>query len=136
MTRQSPCAAAAALGLLLAGSAVTAHHSFAAEYDRNKPITVTGAVTKLEWTNPHARVHAVEGPGRKRQDVRCGTSSSARRTALMRNGWHRNSLKPGPQGHRDRLPVEAHGPQRQRAQRGSSRDGRQVFAGSSFDTTP
>ena len=34
-----------------------AHHSFAAQYDRNKPITLTGPVTKIEWINPHARFY-------------------------------------------------------------------------------
>ena len=36
--------------------AASAHHSFAAEYDRDKPVTVMGAVTRVEWTNPHARL--------------------------------------------------------------------------------
>jgi hypothetical protein len=36
---------------------VSAHHSFAAEYDSSKPVTLSGTVTKLEWTNPHARLY-------------------------------------------------------------------------------
>ena len=40
-------------GLLVGGVPVAAHHSFAAEYDANKPINLTGTVTKIEWTNPH-----------------------------------------------------------------------------------
>ena len=44
----------AALGLLLAAVPVMAHHSFAAEFDSNKPIKLTGSVTKIEWMNPHA----------------------------------------------------------------------------------
>jgi len=40
-------------GLLVGGVPVAAHHSFAAEYDANKPIKLTGTVTKIEWTNPH-----------------------------------------------------------------------------------
>ena len=46
-------AAVAALAGLVAVVPVTAHLSFAAEYDANKPITLTGTVTKIEWTNPH-----------------------------------------------------------------------------------
>ena len=55
------------------------HHSFAAEFDRDQPITVTGTVTKLEWTNPHARIYIdVEG---ETASSSTGTSSSARPTA-------------------------------------------------------
>src|ERR1700686_1113586 len=46
----------AASALIVSTVTVAAHHSFAAEYDRDKTITVTGEVTKLLWTNPHARV--------------------------------------------------------------------------------
>ena len=43
------------LGLMLAAIPMLAHHSFAAQYDRSKPNTITGPVTKIDWINPHAR---------------------------------------------------------------------------------
>ena len=43
----------AAVGLILAPVLATAHHAFAAEFDANNPINVTGTVTRVEWTNPH-----------------------------------------------------------------------------------
>jgi hypothetical protein len=45
--------AAIALGLLMAAIPIEAHHSFAAQYDRDQPVELTGAVTKVEWNNPH-----------------------------------------------------------------------------------
>lgn len=109
-----------------------AHHSFAAEYDREQPITITGTVTQLEWTNPHARlyVEAVNEDGEIVQwDLELGPPNG-----LMRLGWRRDSLQPGTEvtveGFRSRTePLVANA----RSVRLS--DGRQVFVGSSFDTT-
>src|SRR5580765_386666 len=110
---------------------VAAHHSFAAEYDQNKPITVTGEVIRLEWTNPHARVaidQKAEGGKIVHWDFELGPP-----TALMRRGWSRNSLKPG-------TIVTVNGflakdePNVANARSVTLADGRQVFAGSSFDT--
>jgi len=125
------------LVFLLAGSLLgaavpaLAHHSFAAEYDRDQPITITGKVTKLEWTNPHARVYveAVNEDGEAIEwDLELGPP-----TVLMRNGWRRDSLKPGTEvtvdGFRSRTE-----PRVANARTVKLADGRQVFVGSSFDT--
>jgi DNA/RNA endonuclease YhcR with UshA esterase domain len=122
---------AAGFAAVAAAVPVAAHHSFAAEYDQNRPITVTGEVIKLEWTNPHARV-AVDAKDEKGTIVHWDFELGPP-TALMRRGWNRNSLKPGTQ-------VTVAGflakdqPNVANARTVTLADGRQVFAGSSFDT--
>jgi hypothetical protein len=70
-----------------------AHHSGAAEFDSNKKIDLTGVVTKVEWTNPHAHFY---------MDVKDASGNAANwnlelasPNVLIRNGWKRNSIKPG-----------------------------------------
>ena len=79
---------AAAAGLA-GGSAAFAHHSFAAEFDRDKPIKLQGQVVKFEWVNPHSWIH-IKTPDGKVWRVEGGAPS-----ALLRRGWNRNSLPAG-----------------------------------------
>jgi len=121
--------------LLLAGGRAIAHHSFDAEYDRNKPLTLVGTITKLEWTNPHARIYidVKDDKGNVvNWDCELGPPNS-----LMRRGWNRNSLKAGQvvtiAGFGSKKPNERN---IANARTVTLADGRQVFAGSSFDTSP
>lgn len=79
------------------GSALplSAHHSFAADYDASKPLTLTGRVTKIEWMNPHVRFYMeVKDASGKVTNWEFELGSP---NALMRSGWTRNSLKVGEQ---------------------------------------
>ena len=72
---------------------VIAHHSVAGEFDPTKTLTVTGTVSKIDWVNPHSRVHFdVKGPDGK---VTTWSVELAARNVLERNGWRGNSLKIG-----------------------------------------
>src|SRR5215510_1750355 len=85
--------AAAVLLLLLLARPVTAHHSFAAEFDAKKPVKLRGTVTKMEWINPHSWIHIdVKGPDGK---VESWMVEGGAPNALLRRGWNKNSLLPG-----------------------------------------
>src|SRR5579863_312598 len=85
--------AIAVLGLIASAAPLLAHHSFAAEYDANKKVNISGTVTKVEWMNPHARfyVDVKDDKGvTTNWEFELGSPNG-----LMRNGWTRNSLKQG-----------------------------------------
>ena len=87
----------AAFFVIMAGfglsAPVSAHHSFAAQYDAAKPVTLTGKVTKVEWTNPHARFYMdVKGDDGK---VVSWNLELASPNVLKRAGWSSTSLKQG-----------------------------------------
>ena len=81
------------LGLLLSAPSF-AHHSFGAEYDDTKPVTITGVVTKLDWENPHIHFYV---------DVKDDTGNVVQwkfegfpPNMLIRQGWRRDvTMKPG-----------------------------------------
>jgi hypothetical protein len=93
MKRTSSSVSLAVIGGLVAASA-GAHHSFPAQYDVDKPVTLTGSVTHVEWTNPHIFIYI---------DVTDEESGKAENwalemggpNALLRLGWKRDSLEPG-----------------------------------------
>lgn len=83
------------MAVLALPAAAVAHHSFSAQYDAEKPIAVKGVVTKVEWTNPHARVYIeVRLPSGQSETWNFEMASP---NVLTRNGWRRDSLKPGDQ---------------------------------------
>jgi hypothetical protein len=86
--------ASIAVGLLLGGGATRAHHSFAAEFDATKPITLTGLVTRVEWANPHAWFYINVKDATTGQVANWGAEMGPPHL-LQRRGWRRDTLKPG-----------------------------------------
>jgi len=109
---------------------VLAHHSFAAEYDANKPVELKGTVTKVEWTNPHARFY-VDVTDKSGKTVNWNFELASP-NVLNRNGWTRNSLKTG-----DTISVQGSqakdGTNMANARTVVLADGKRVFAGSATE---
>jgi hypothetical protein len=121
--------------LFLIGTAVSlsAHHAFAAEFDANKPVTMKGTVSKMEWVNPHVWLHMdVKTPDGK---VEKWAFEAGTPNVLFRRGFTKNSLLPG-----TRIVIDGY-----QAKDGSRRangrditfpDGKKMFMGSSGTGAP
>jgi len=92
--RTTLLAAALGVGLLLAAVPVVAHHSFAAEFDADKPFKLIGVVTKVEWQNPHTYFY-LDITDERTKKVTNWAFEMGSPNGLMRNGWTRNTLKVG-----------------------------------------
>jgi hypothetical protein len=127
-------AASAVFAFVAAGASVVfAHHSFAAEFDANAPVTLHGTITKMEWINPHSWIHIdVKNPDGTVTEwmVEGGTPNT-----LFRRGFTREAVKAGME-----ITVEGY-----RAKGGANRangrdlilkDGRRLFMGSSGTGAP
>jgi hypothetical protein len=81
------------LGLLIAGTTASAHHAFAAEFDKDKPIKMQGTVTKMQWINPHPWIHI--DVKNKEGKVESWMIEASAPNNLLRRGFTRDSLPPG-----------------------------------------
>ena len=125
--------ASAGLGLIIAAMPVLAHHSFAAEYDTKKPVELKGVISKVEWTNPHARFYIDVKD--ENGNVANWNLELASPNVLVRQGWTRHSLNVG-----DVVTVEGSqakdGSQMANARSVTLADGKKVFAFSASDAPP
>ena len=111
--------------LLCATMPARAHHTFIAQYDPERPVTMTGVVTRVEWTNPHARfyIDVADAEGA----VTSWNLELASPNVLRRYGWTGKSLQPG-----DRVTVDGtlarNGSKMANALTVTLADGRKIFA--------
>ena len=83
-----------AAAVLMSAVAVSAHHSFSAEYDSNKPLNLTGAVTKIEWNNPHVYFY-IDVRDEKTGRTTNWAFEMGAPAVIARSGWKRNTMKIG-----------------------------------------
>jgi hypothetical protein len=116
----------------LCAAGVSAHHSFASEYTADKPVAMKGVITRVEWTNPHARFYIdviADDDTVTNWNVELASPS-----ALSRNGWSSRSLLVG-----DEISITGFGARKDNTYRVNVRsatltDGRTVFNGRAQDT--
>jgi hypothetical protein len=155
ITFKTGAVAGVAFASLTGSLPLAAHHSFSAEFDSTKEVRATGAVTELEWQNPHGWIHlsvtelcerpaAPRGSDAPEEEWACRTPTADEGNAwafelgspngLMRQGWTRNSLKAG-----DVVTISGtrarDGSTNSNARNVTTADGTRLFAGSSENTT-
>lgn len=121
-------------GVLLAVAPAVAHHSFAAEYDSKKPVTLKGIVTKVDWMNPHVYFYldVKDDAG----NVNNWALEMGPPTLLAKAGWNRNTMKVGDEVIVQGILAKDGAKQANARSVTMAATGQKLGAASSQDTTP